>query len=611
MTSPFSPELRWLARETRPYLKWQIGSLVFITLGSLLSLLDPLVMKWLIDDILPHHNRRGLLAAIGLIFLAYQGRALLSSLGGYLNFIASQRFVLDLRMRLLGHLSSLSADYHETTPIGARLYLVRDTIQEIALLGGDMLPAALRTLVMASCVLATMCFLNTRLTAIVVPLIPVFLFLNRRLRRNLRMRSDKAQVQQTTVSTILQEQLASMVQTQLLSCERRQARRVFRHLVGGLRAEYGRKRAEIRYSVFSGSVVVFGMMAILGYGGFQTIAGTLSIGSLVAFYGYLIRLFEPLYMAVEMGSRFQRVGASIRVLIAAFGAVPAVLDVPGAKSMPSPFRGEVGLRRVSFGYRPGTPLVRGLDLEVRSRERVALVGPNGAGKSTIAKLMARLYDTESGSVRLDGRDIRELRLASVRFHLAYLPQNPILFDCSLEENLRLAKPNATSVDLRIAADIAGLSEIVARLPDGWTEILGPGGSRLSGGERQRVALARTVLQSPRVLVLDEATSALDTSAERTVLERLDSFLPDTTLVFITHRLSAISWVDRIIVLDGGQIVECGRHPDLYAQGGLYTALYDNQNAFDSRQASGALRTNDMFRRNDPRNSTEVGSDWAS
>jgi ABC-type bacteriocin/lantibiotic exporter with double-glycine peptidase domain len=600
MKWPVSSELRWLVRETRPYLRWQVGSLVLVTLGSLLSLLDPLVMKWLIDDLLPHRSIRGLAAAVALIFAAYQGRAVLSSFGGYFNFVASQRLVLSLRLRLLRHIGSLSADYHENTPVGATLYLARDTIQEIAVLGADIFPSALRTLVLAICILTTMSILNVRLTMIIVPLIPLFVVVNRKLRQDLRVNSDSAQAQQTKVSAILQEYVSSMIQSQLLCCEGRQARKAFYNLAHGVRAEFRRRRAEVRYSIFSGTVVVAGMMAILGYGGFQVLSGLMSIGGLVAFYGYLIRLSDPLSTAVEMGSRFQRVGASVRRLMAAFSVEPIVRDAPGATALPGPVRGQIGLRKVSFGFRADHFVVRDLDLEIAPGERIALVGPNGAGKSTTAKLIARLYDAQHGAVLIDRRDVREIALASLRSRLVYTPQHPMLFDCTLEENLRLANPNASLRELNDAADVSELAETIATLPHGWHEPLGPAGSRLSGGQRQRVALARSALQKPRVLVLDEATSSLDASAERRALQRLDLFLPESTLVFITHRLSPITWVDRIVVMCDGRIVETGNHAELYSRRGLYAKLYDHQSAGE-RRTNGTLRTTDTFGRNDTRN----------
>jgi len=580
MTTRERSEFRWLARETKPYLKLQIASLLLITFGSLLYLLDPLVMKWLIDEVLPHRDRHGLVIALILIFLAYEGRATCASFGGNLNFIASQRFMLDLRMRLLNHLASLSSDHHETTPVGTTLYILRDTIQDIGILGSDLFPSVLRTMITGLTILGAMFMLNSGLATVTLPLVPLFLFVNRSLRRRLRLVTEEAQAAQANASALLQEQVAGMIQTRLLLCERTQARRAFRCLSAGVRTEHRRKAADIRYNVFSTLILVSGIMTILGCGGLKVLSGTLSMGGLVAFYGYLVRLFDPLYSALEMGSRFQRVGASIGRVMEAFAITSSVRDTSGAKELPASVEGAIEFRSVSFAYQPGKPVLRDVGLSIGPRERAALVGPSGSGKSTVAKLMARLYEPDLGLVLLNNCDVRHIRLRSLRSCLAYMPQHPILFDCTLEDNLRLANPAASARELSGAAEIVELGSTIANLPGNWKEPLGPGGNRLSGGERQRLALARTILQNPKVLILDEATSALDASSERRVLERLELALPSTTIVFITHRLSTITWAHQILVVDNGRLVETGKHADLYARGGLYTQLYDHQAATD-------------------------------
>jgi subfamily B ATP-binding cassette protein MsbA len=373
-----------------------------------------------------------------------------------------------------------------------------------------------------------------------------------------------------------------MNQIQELSCGRRHTRRVFHHLAAGVKAEYFRKKAEIRYSIFSNAVLVAGMIAILGYGGFQVIKGALSIGALVAFYSYLVRLFEPLYMALEMGSRFQRIGAGIRRFDAIFQIKPSVANAPDAEPLPAAARGHVKVRGAKFAFQTGPVAIRDVDLEVKPGQRVALVGPNGAGKSTLAKLLARVYDAQAGSIAIDGRDIRKLRLDSLRSHVAYMPQESLLFDCTLAENLLMARPSATGEELAKVMEMTRLSAKMDDSQRGWRTPVGPGGNRLSAGERQRVALARILLRKPTILVLDEATAAMDPSTERFVLERLDSVLPDTTLIVITHRLSAITWFDNIVVLNNGQVVEAGRHTDLYCRRGLYAELYDHQAVSDRR-----------------------------
>ena len=229
---------------------------------------------------------------------------------------------------------------------------------------------------------------------------------------------------------------------------------------------------------------------------------------------------------------------------------------------------------ISFSYRNGQSVLEGLDLKLEAGEKVALVGVSGSGKSTIAKLIARLYDVNEGTVSVDGIDVRNVRLESLRTKVCYLMQDAILFDRTLKENLLLGKPTATNAELVGALEIADLGQLLERLPKGWDTSIGPRGNALSGGERQRLALARAVLQDPCLLLLDESTSALDLPSERRVFINLVERFPHRTMVFVSHRISALKWVDRVVVLNRGVIEEQGAHDKLIRNGGLYAHLHN-------------------------------------
>jgi len=240
------------------------------------------------------------------------------------------------------------------------------------------------------------------------------------------------------------------------------------------------------------------------------------------------------------------------------------------------------LQGVSFSYGQGTPVVDGLGLKLEAGEKVALVGVSGSGKSTITKLIARLYDVNQGAVYIDGIDVRDARLESLRTKVCYLMQDAVLFDRTLRENLLLGKPSATNKELIEALETADLGELTSRLPQGWDTPIGPKGNFLSGGERQRLALARLVLQNPAVLLLDESTSALDAPSERRVFTNLVDRFADKTIVFVSHRISALKWVDRIVVLNGGTVEEQGTHDRLIGKGGLYALLHSSPAAAGGR-----------------------------
>jgi len=323
------------------------------------------------------------------------------------------------------------------------------------------------------------------------------------------------------------------------------------------------------------AVIALGTIATLGYGGYEVFVGALTVGGLVAFYSYLARLFDPLNAAVDIYSRFNRLSASIRRIVEVIEKTPTVSESPSAMHFPSSSRGCVELQRVSFSYGKATPVVDGLELKLEAGEKVALVGVSGSGKSTITRLIARLYDVNQGAIHIDGIDVRDVSLESLRTNVSYLMQDAVLFDRTLKENLLLGKPSATNRELFGALETADLGELIGCLPQGWDTPIGPKGNFLSGGERQRLALARLVLQNPSVLLLDESTSALDAPSERRVFTNLVERFADKTIVFVSHRISALKWVDRIVVLNGGIVEEQGTHDRLVGNGGLYALLHNS------------------------------------
>jgi len=545
-------EIRWLAAQIKPFLRLHLGSYLCIGAGSLLVLLDPLIVKWLIDDVIPR-RRVGLLPVVaGAFLLTYAGRLAFDGLGAMLSFCAVQKMTFRLRLGLLRHLQRLSAEYHEDRPVGETLYRLEHDVDQVGALGGEALPGALRMVTVFTVVLTTMLILNFRLTCIVIPLIPAFILTRRRYHDRLRRCSDVVREQSGKVSGFLQEHLSAIVQVQLLSRELREARRFARLSGGALRAQVKRRRTELLFGSLLYLIIIAGMASVLCYGGYQVIIGSLSAGGLVAFYGYTLQLFIPLYGVVDLYSKLQRAGASIRRIREIAEAEMAITDRPGASPLSPNAPGTIELKNVSFGYHPDRPVLNGINLRVNPGEKVALTGTSGNGKSTIARLLARLYDAQEGAVLVDGRDVRETKLKSLRSSIILAPQEPVLFDVTLRENLLYGDPQASQKDLERAAALAHLEELIRRLPKGWDEPLGPRGNKLSGGERQRVALARALLQRPRILILDESTSALDAPTEKSVLDNLDGLLRNVTTIIISHRPYPMQWADRVIILGHGE-----------------------------------------------------------
>jgi ABC-type bacteriocin/lantibiotic exporter with double-glycine peptidase domain len=580
MAKLITPQLSWFLSQLRPLLRAHLVSVLLIVLASVTFLLDPLILKWLIDVVLPKKDTKLLMAAVAAIAGVYLCQLSCYAVGGILSFHTVQRLVYSVRLKLLEQINQLSADFHETVPLGEKLYRIEQDVDQVAELGSTVVPSVLQTAFTATFVLVTMFFLNARLTCVLLPLMPVFVILKRQYAIRLRPAADFAQQQSSRENNFLQEHLSAVVQIQLLRQEETQTRAFIRQARTKMEALNHRNRQEILFRTWFLGVVATGMIAILSYGGYQVFLGVLTVGGFVAFYSYLARLFAPLSAAVDIYSRLNRLNSSLRRILEIVEKKPTVRESPTAVELPRRTKAEVVLEGVVFGYHDNPRVLAGLGLEIRTGEKIALVGFSGSGKSTVAKLIARLYDVNKGVVRIGGIDVRDVTLASLRSMVCYVPQESILFDRSIKENLLLGKADASMEELREVVEVAGLTPLVRSLSRGWDTQVGPRGMFLSGGERQRLSLARALLQKPSVFLLDESTSALDVPSERQVYLNLTRHFADRTILFVSHRVSAITWTDRIVVLNQGVIEEQGTHDELMERGRLYPDLYKTARSSD-------------------------------
>ncbi len=564
---------RWLFNQARALLGRHLLLATLLISSSIMFLLDPLLLKWLIDGILPKRDFHLLIVATLGFLGIFTCREALSAFAGNLSSRVVQELAFRMRLNVLEQLNRLSADYHETTPVGEKLYRIEGDVDQAAEIGSGLVPSALQTGFNAMFVTLTLFMLDFQLACILLFLLPIFLIVRRYFDGALHRASEGAQLQSGKESSFLLEHLTSIIQVQLLCQEGSQMQIFLLRATTKLNAVNRRNLTEILFRTCYLAVIGLSTLAVLAYGSYRVLIGALTLGGLVATYGYILMLFEPLHSAVQIYSRMKRLSVSIRRIRDIVEVAPTITERQGAVELPASTRGQIDMTDVWFSYPNGRPVLRNFNLSLRPGEKVALVGVSGSGKSTIAKLMARLYDPQQGTVYIDGTDVRSLRLRSVRARLCYVMQDAVLFDRSLRENLLMGDPSSTLDELWHAIKMVELEHLVERLPERLDTQLGPNGNILSGGERQRVALARAIMQRPSLLLLDEPTSALDSPSERRVLINLAKHFSNQTIVVVSHRITALTWVDRIIAVGEGMVEEQGSHDELVRQGGLYSHLY--------------------------------------
>ena len=569
----FSKEALWLMRQMRPLWRLQVLSVGSILGASLLTLIGPLILKWLIDKVMLGPSQRLLWWGILGFGVSVSGQLALTYAGYVLSYLFGEKLAFQIRFKILRSLHRVSAAYCDRVPLGEIQYRLEQDVTRLGELGSDILASVLRMVITAVVILTTLVILNFRLTLLMLPLLPLFYLLQRRYFAELRSAADAAQTATSGVSTLLQEHLAGLIQLQLLNKTEFHAGKLVRIAATGVRARMHQKASEVRFSAASMLVVVLGNTMILGYGGHEVMRGALTVGGLVAFYTYVAQLFGPLSTAVDLQSRMQRVSASTRRVLDVGQENRPKLALVKKNGLCQRHLPPLEFQGVSFTHGGTRRALDSLDLIVGSGERLVLAGHSGCGKSTLVHLAAGLYSPDGGCVRILGLDIRYWGRRSLRSLLALVPQEPVLFDGTVRDNLLYGNPRATSRELTRVLEIADLEGVLQRLPRGLNEELGPQGRRLSGGEKKRVALARAVLQEPRILILDELMGALDGLTTSRIMERLKEQFDGRTVIFVSHRPAMITWATRIVVLRKGKVLDSGSHEQLTQRCLEYTRLY--------------------------------------
>ena len=572
------PALKTFLSYAKPYRWWIAGA----TACGLLKYNIPVLFPWIFKDVINHLlsssppvaafiNRK--IIALCLIYIFW---TVITYYRSFLADKAGQKLVFDLRHELYVHLQRMSLGFYEKRQVGA---IASRLLSDISIAQNFVGAAFTNSLMDASALLLitfVLFAMNWRLALVSIVVFPLYVASNKFFKKRIRTTSRLAQQKMEEISGQVHEKLSGIAMIQSYTREKAEEQQFFNENLVYLQ----HRIANIRNNALALSVIGFltsvAPVVVVWFGAIQVIQKNLSVGELVAFYAYLGMFYQPLNRLSELNIQLANSRSAIERIFELFNLAPEIVNRPGAKDV-ARVRGEIEFSSVHFGYDPARRVLKNIDLRIPAGKIVALVGRSGAGKSTFVKLISRFYDVSEGAIALDGLDIRDYCLHSLRRQIALVPQEPILFSGSVHENLLMGKEDARDDDVRAAAVLANAHDFINRLPKGYQTEIGEGGAKLSGGQRQRIALARAFLKNAPILILDEATSSLDSESENLIQDALKRLMQNRTTLVIAHRLSTVQSADTIIVFDEGRIVETGSHARLLLKpDGLYRRLYEEQ-----------------------------------
>jgi subfamily B ATP-binding cassette protein MsbA len=558
-----------------PYWKTLLVSSVLLLARAGAELVPPLFQKAIVDEVIGQSDLSRLGMLIGLLIAVYALQQLINAADMFIRHALGERFILDLRVRVYAYLQKLSLSFFERTSTGELMSRVTNDVnalEHFVTHGSALTVVDLLRLAGGAIILFV---LDARLALLVLLPVPVLAVALRYFNTRIRPIYRRVRARLGDINAQLQDSLSGIRVIQAFVQEQQELDRFTTESEG-----YYQARVEgIRYwATFFPSmrfVASMGTVIVLAAGSIMVVDGSLSLGTLVAFLSYTVSFYQPINRLTEIDNVFQEAIAAGERIFELLDTTADIKDTPAAAELP-PVQGEVHFDDVHFRYGTGDEVLQEVTFHMAPGEVVALVGPSGAGKTSIANLLCRFYDPIRGQITVDGIDVRQVQLSTLRSQVAVVLQDTFLFNTSVRDNLLYGKPDATYKELLAATKAAYAHEFIEALPDGYDTEIGERGVKLSGGQKQRLALARALLADPRILILDEATSSVDAEAEYLIQQALDAVLEGRTALVIAHRLSTIRNADKIIALEEGRIVEVGDHRELMERGGLYSQLYQRQ-----------------------------------
>ena len=559
----------------KPYLPRLIAAAICTVLAAAGNLYVPWIIKDVIDKVLADKNADMLnIIAAGIIIIFFI-RGVCFYGQNYLMSYVGERVIIDIRSAVYEKLQRLSVSFYDKNKTGTIMSYVTN---DVSALQAAMVQNTIDMITEGSVLIGSitaMVYLDWKLTLFTFCTFPFVLWLMDFFGKRIRKSGRRIQECTADITSILQETVSSARVIKSFVREDYEIERFCNQNFANFRANMKNAQLMALLTPVIEFVAALGVTAIIWYGGHGVIDGDLTAGSLVAFLVYAVNISNPVKRLTRVIGSIQRALAAAQRVFYILDMKEEIAEVSGAKVLPQ-IEGAVEFKNVSFAYSKGEQVLQDVSFKAEPGEVVAIVGPSGAGKSTIANLLPRFYDTTAGSISIDGNNISEVTLASLREQVGLVPQETVLFNGTLYDNILYGRLEATREEVEAAAKAANAHNFIMEFPNGYETMLGDRGLNLSGGQRQRIAIARAILKNPRVLILDEATSALDTESERIVQEALDRLMVGRTSFVIAHRLSTIKNANKILVLQRGRIVEVGTHDELMANHKLYSHLYNIQ-----------------------------------
>ncbi len=564
-----------LLQYARPYWKIWVFCLVMIVVSSAAQAAAPILIGRAVDGAIAKSD----LLSLGIITLALFLTFVISMFAMryqiYWMSVAGQRILAVMRADVMKHIHRLSLQYLERKEAGDLMSRVVNDIDVINSFISQGMSQMIGMSFALIGLMVAMFSIDWRLSLAVIIILPFMLFTTSFFSTVARRAFRKTRTTIGDVSAELQEELGGIKVAQAFNRGDLNIRRFAERNAANRDANVNANAITSAFTPAMDILSTIDLAIVGGLGGWLAIQGLISVGVVVTFIGYSQNFFRPIQMITQMWTIAQSAMAAAERIFDLLDLVPDIQDAPDASALPA-VKGHVQFKGVCFGYDPHQPVLEDVSLDIPAGTSAAVVGPTGAGKTTLVSLLLRFYEATQGTILIDGHDIRGVTQASLRRQIGMVLQEPFLFSGSIMDNIRYGKLDATQEDIEGAARAANAHDFIMRLPEGYATQVGERGAMLSQGQRQLISIARAILDDPCILILDEATASIDTRTEALIQEALGHLLKGRTSIIIAHRLSTIRNADQVIVIDGGHIVERGRHAELLAQGGLYADLYQRQ-----------------------------------